>query len=257
MAQTNSRFFSVMVVGDNPMDLMEKYDRAMEVEPYVKYKYLDAKKYKNVAVKAMEKVLSEEDKISLQPSVREALKERLKSLKNMSDFEYYRQLTDGMFYDNNGNALSEENPDGHWVTCREGGHFSLPLKLFDGKEVYSARKGDVDWGSMHQANKSVYEAAWEIVVEGRAPENSMEETIYESMKDKDSYFSNFKDKDEYVTYSTSFWNYAYVDEKGWKDMDNTCGGNEKKWVEEFYDNFVKDMDGNKLITIYECTTNSD
>ena len=257
MAQTNSRFFSVMVVGDNPQELMDKYDSNKEVEPYVKYKYLDAKKYKNVAIKSIEKIVSEGDKIPLQGNIKEALKERLKSLKNMSDFDYYRQLTEGMFYDNNGNALSEENPDGKWTTCRKGGHFSIPFILYNGTESYSEYKSAINWHDMLEKNKEIYEAAWEIVVDGREPENDNEKQIYESMHDKQAYFSNFKSKEDYVIYSTSYWNYAFVDEEGWHDMDNTCNGDEKKWISEFYNRFIEPLPGETLLTILECTTNND
>ena len=35
MKQNASRFFSVMVIGDNPDDLMEKYDKELEVDKYL------------------------------------------------------------------------------------------------------------------------------------------------------------------------------------------------------------------------------
>ena len=41
-----NRFYTVMVIGSNPDELMEKYSLGKKVEPYIKYKYLDAKKIK-------------------------------------------------------------------------------------------------------------------------------------------------------------------------------------------------------------------
>ena len=41
-----SKFLSIMVVGKNPEELMEKYSKSLKVKPYVKYKYLDAEKMK-------------------------------------------------------------------------------------------------------------------------------------------------------------------------------------------------------------------
>ena len=42
-----SSVFSVLVVGDKPDELLSKYDIHTEVKQYVKYKYLDSKKYQD------------------------------------------------------------------------------------------------------------------------------------------------------------------------------------------------------------------
>lgn len=255
MAQTNSRFFSVMAVGEEPQKMMEKYGADYEVEPYVKYKYLDAKKYQQASIKTLEKLLNEADKIGIPPTTQETLKTRLEELKKQSSFEYYRQLTDGMYYDEDGNALSTENPNAHFNTCRVGRNFSMPLLLKNGMEAYSAHVSEVDWESMIHTNTSVYEAAWEMVMEGKTPSNPEEEAIYNAMKDKEAYFSKFKSEEEYVNYSTSYWNYAFVDKNGWIDVD-IFEGDETEWVSTFYDRFIKNLDPNELITIFECSINN-
>lgn len=255
MAQTNSKFFSVMVVGENPKGIVEKYGSDYKVEPYVKYKYLDAKKYQQTAIKAMEKLLNEADKIGIQPSIQENLKARLDELNKLSPFEYYRQLTDGMYYNEDGDALSSDNPNAHWNTCRIGRNFSIPLTLKDGTTSYSAYNKDIDWDSMINVNKDAYIAAWEMVMEGREPSNENEAIIYHSMKDKEAYFSKFKSKIDYVNYSTSYWNYAFVDENGWQDVDS-YNGNESEWVSGFYSNFIENINPNSLVTIFECSINN-
>lgn len=252
MAQTNSRFFSVMVVGDNHKELMDKYSLDLEVDSYVRYEYLKADKYQSNSIKALDNLLSHGDEIGLEPQVKESLERRIRTLKGMTPFEYYRELTEGMYYDENGNALSTENPNGHWKTARIGKNFSLPLKLKDGTESYSARACDIDWDAMNEPTE-LYEAAWEMVVDGREPTNEQEERVYESMKDKLAYFSNFKNKEDYVTYSTSYWNYAFVNKDGWVDMVNE---DERKWINNFYDRFIATIDPNDLVTIYECSVNN-
>lgn len=252
MAQTNSRFFSVMVVGDNHKELMDKYSLDLEVDSYVRYEYLKADKYQSNSIKALDNLLSHGDEIGLEPQVKESLERRIKVLKGMTPFEYYRELTEGMYYDENGNALSTENPNGHWKTARIGKNFSLPLKLKDGTESYSAKACDIDWDAMNEPTE-LYEAAWEMVVDGREPTNEQEERVYESMKDKSAYFSNFKNKEDYVTYSTSYWNYAFVNKDGWVDMVNE---DERKWINNFYDRFIATIDPNDLVTIYECSVNN-
>ena len=251
MEETKSKFFSVMVVGSNPSSIMEKYDIKKEVEPYVKYKYLDAEKYKKSAIKILENLLENYDKIGIQIASKELLEERLKALKTISTFDYYKELTQGLYYNNNGDAVTTENKDGHWVTARIGRNFALPLKLKNGDETYSALKQDVDWELMHKTNQEVYATTWEMVMEGKEPSTEKEKIIYESMKDKEAYFSNFKNKEAYVNYSTSYWNYAYVDEKnGWIDINST---NSEEWINNFYDRFVKNIKDDELITIFECS----
>lgn len=248
----NSRFFNVMVVGDNHKELMDKYSIDLQVDSYVKYEYLKADKYLNNAIKALDNILENADKIGIDQSVKDSLSHRVKILRKMTPFEYYRGLTDGLYYDENGNALTNENPEGHWKTARIGRNFALPLKLKDGSESYSARMDDIDWMAMNEPT-ALYEAAWEMVVDGREPTNEEEERVYQSMKDKTTYFSNFKDKEDYVNYSTSYWNYAFVDENGWKDVDEE--GDEKKWINNFFERFIKNLKPNDLITIYECSVN--
>lgn len=254
MAQTNSKFFSVMVVGENPTAIMEKYCVDKKVEPYIKYKFLQAEKYKQTAIKVMEKLLDDSSLTMINPQMKQAIEENLKRIKLLSTFEYYQQLTEGMTYDENGNALSESNPDGKWKTAHIGRNFSLPLITKDGREVYSARAKDVDWDRMHLVNQNTYRAAWEIVMEGREPETQGEEKIKASMGDKQTYFSKFKNKEHYVNYSTAYWNFAYVDNEKWYDMNET---DESEWIEKFYDMFVTKLRPDDLVSIYECTINND
>ena len=255
MGQTKSKFFSVMVVGENPSAIMEKFNMNKEVEPYVKYKYLDADKYKKSAIKVLENILNDYDKVGIPIMSKELMEERLKALKTLSTFEYYKELTDGLYYDENGDALSTENKEGKWVTCRIGRNFAIPLKLKNGEETYSALNKDIDWNAMHKVNQETYAAAWEMVMEGREPVTDEEKTIYEAMKDKDMYFSKFKNKEAYVNYSTSYWNYAFVDsQQGWIDIDDVKDENE--WINTFFDRFIKNLKDDDLVTIFECSVNN-
>ena len=254
MAQTNSKFFSVMVVGENPTAIMENYSVDKKVEPYVKYEFLKADKYKNTAIKVSEKLLEDSALAMINPQMKQAVEDNVKRLKLLSTFEYYQQLTEGMYYDENGNALSDKNPNGKWKTAHIGRNFSLPLITHDGREVYSARAKDIAWDKMHHTNAAVYEAAWEIVVEGREPQTPEEEKIKESMGNKQAYFSNFKSKEHYVNYSTAYWNFAYVDDKNWLDITQI---DESAWIEHFYDRFITQLKPDDLVSIYECTINDD
>ena len=71
------------------------------------------------------------------------------------------------------------------------------------------------------------------------------------MKNRTMYFSKFKTKENYVIHSTAFWGYAFLSEKtGWKELEEHM--NQFDWVSHFYDNFIKPLDENTLLTIFEC-----
>jgi hypothetical protein len=73
------------------------------------------------------------------------------------------------------------------------------------------------------------------------------------MKNRIAYFENFKDKETYISWSTSFWGYAFVDQNNWYDMDTEKMG-QIEWVNSFYDKYIKKLPENTRITIYECVT---
>lgn len=248
-----SKFFSVMVVGNNPEELMKQYDINLKVKPYIKYRYADASKMQKNAIKIIDEIIKNPSKFTLNDFQVDYFKERKKIINNMNSFEYYQTVTNGLYYDENGNALSEENQNGKWSTYRLGKNFSLPLKLKEGKEAYQAINKDIDWENMNMQNTNTYEIVWDLVHGDKKPSSDEEERIYSNMKDKTHYFNNFKDKESYVKYNCAYWNYAYLDKDGWKDVDDN--GNEMEWITQFFDRFVVKLLPTDKITIYECTKN--
>ena len=252
-----SKFFTVLVVGDDPESLMAKYDKALKVKPYIKYKYLDAEKLKKNAIKMLSSVVDNADKFAMSNYQLDYLKERLKAINGMSTFEYYRTITDGLYYDDEGNALSEENPEGKWDKYNIGKNFSYPFKLKDGKEEYQAQVGDVDWDSMHMSVDAVrmFEIIWALVVDDDDPSDEEEVNIKKNWITKKNYLSNFSNVDQFVAHNCAYWCYAYLDENGWKDVDDE--GDELKWVSNFFDRFIKPLKDGTKVTIYEFSRSSD
>ena len=58
-------------------------------------------------------------------------------------------------------------------------------------------------------------------------------------------------KDEYVIHNCAYWNYAYLDENGWKDIDDAK--NDIEWVSQYFDNFCANLKDTDKVTIFECT----
>ena len=246
-----SKFLTVLVIGKEPEKLMERYSKALKVKPYVKYKYLDAEKMKDNAIKMLTEITNTPEKLTLNKFQVDYFKERLKAISSMSSFEYYRTITDGLYYDENGDALSEENPDGKWDTYALGKNFSYPFKLTDGKETYQARVGEIDWNRMHMNPDVVklFETIWTLVVDDDDPSNDDEEILKKNWATKKNYLSNFKSVDDFVSHNCAYWNYAVLSDKGWVDVDDD--GNESSWINNFFERFITPLEDGELLTIYE------
>lgn len=240
-----------MVVGDNPDLLMSKYDINLEVPRYKKYKYLDAEKMKKNAIKVLNEIINNPKKFQLNGFHVDYMKTRLKEINDMSTFEYYSSVTNGLYYDENGDAWSTKNPDGKWLTYSIGKNLSIPLILKDGSETHQAFYNDIDWDKMHMNNTSLYDRVWELMVEGSKIENETDQTIYNNMKDKDGYFKSFKNKDEYVAHNCAYWHYAFLSKDGWFDLDD--GHKSIDWVINYFDKFISNLNPTDKITIFECT----
>lgn len=247
-----------MCVGDDPMGIMSRYDRNRKVEEHVKYMFEDAGRYRDAAILTLRKMLENRDKFpSKGDDYFEIMKLRLENLKRMSDLDYYLEMTEGMNYDENNNALTDENEEGKWNKCRilefEDNSY-YPLELKDGTRSSSGVNGNILWGNVHmpQSEVQVYSVTWDMVVDGKKPENKTEETIFGVMYDKKDYLLGFGTKEIYVKYSTAFWRNAFVDENGWHDVTTNSHGDHKDWILNFYDRFVKGLSPDDKVTILSC-----
>lgn len=243
-----STFYSLLVVGDNPKELLKKYDASKNLETYVKYKFADAGKIKKETIKQMEKLLQHKDEADLPEVMVDYLTERVKSLKSLSDFEFYSSLTDGMELDGEGNALANSNPNAKWKICQEGKNLCVPLRLKDGSDVFSAKVKDVDWNYLMEGTKPTYELAWKLFHNEVQPQNDDEKEILNNMSSQGKYFSQFDSIEQYVTYCSSYFAYAYLDDKGWQDLEDK---DRFTWVSDFYKKFIKKLDPESTISIFE------
>ena len=247
MAQHN--YFSVMVVGDNPDELLKPYSKDLIVDDYIAYHFKDAKKLRDNEITVFEGLLKLDALLSMQ---KQYIQERLDLVKESTPEEYFNDiLCLGFKKDKDGNAITNVNPNGKFDYAKKGRRFSMPLKLYDKSEVWQARCKDVDFEAMHLTNYKTYEIVWEMFKEGKTPETEQEKTLYDNMKTLDNYFDSFKSKEDYVIYNTAFFHYAYLDEKqGWHDINEEK--NSLDWISKFYERFVEPLNPNDLITIYEC-----
>lgn len=241
-------FFVTIVAGNNPEELMKQYDKNITVEPYVVYKYKDAELIKKRYLELLHNLLNAK---TVNKEEKEEIMVSIDEINDTSAEDFYFDFTDEYMLDpKTGDALCDKNKNGKWSYYQIGKFFSVPFITKDGDEKFQAHKKDIDWDKIHLANQDTYITAWELVMDKRPPKDEREKKIYENLKNRNGYFEKFKTKENYVVNSTAFWGYAFLSEKtGWVQLEDNQ--NQFEWVSNFFDNFIKPLDENTLLTIYE------
>lgn len=252
MAYDNYNHFIAIVAGENPEKLMAEYNKNLTVAPYVVYYKNDAAKLREEYLKYYKALLDELKKKDDCEMEIEDIEHIVKVITDETPERFYNALTIPYEKDKKGNAISNENPNGKWSSYRVGQFMSVPFVNNDGEEKFQERKDNIDWPLVHLNNQDVYRRAWEMVMEGSEPKDEDERVIYENMKNRTVYFSKFKEKENYVISSTAFWGYAFLSEEtGWIELEDTM--DQFTWMVNYFDQFIKPLKGNTLLTIYECT----
>lgn len=262
-----SVFRTVLVIGDNHEEIIKKYSLDTSVEPYVRYKRDDASKLQKQHLKFLESILTNPN-FTMTERQKEMYKNLYLDYKDMDEFEYYLQITDGCKYDEtNGDALSTINPYAHYRSEKcyqerfnasngtDEAPFSNPFKLKDGSKAYVAYFNDIDWDKNHMYGTDIYKRAWELCVEDDMPKTEQEEQIKNNMSNRLDYFMNFNDCDEYIRHSCSFWTYGVATEDKYEEV--TFKISDKEWVANFYKKYIKNIKGNPLLAIYEVRSLND
>ena len=165
----HNKHFTAIVVGENPDEIMKKYDLTLKVEPYVVYHFADLKKIKENTITSYRYVSTIE---TMPETIREEYKERADDIEKMDDLDFYAGLTEDFELDSEtGDAMCDINPNGHFNTCHLGKNLAMPLINKKGQEVFQAYKKDIAWEKIHLANQEAYRAAWEMVMGDRVPSN--------------------------------------------------------------------------------------
>lgn len=259
MAKSVMRTVLVISYDDeDPQQIIDKYSEDTKVEPYVYMKKEDAGKYKQQFIDLLESILASNE-IPMSEKAKEFYKDLMYSVKNTPDKDYFLEKTSWCEHDKNGDAITDRNPNAYykWARCfqfrldqtGEEAEFSNPFHLKDGTKAYQAHLNDIDWEREHGYNRRLYENAWDICVNGKEPFTDEEKLIKDNMSNRTEYFSQFKDKEQYVRHSTSFFTYGVATSNEYHEVDYTVS--DLDWVSNFYDRFIKPLEGNPLLSIYE------
>lgn len=247
--------------GENPDEIANKYAADnIENENYIVMKREDAGKEKK---KYLKEIIKAKDNKCLSKFVNmSALKKHYYEVKSMSDDEFFLSQTRNCKYSDdktvaysnvNRNAYYQYPKCYHEKLMKTGleAEFSNPFWLNTWHIAYRAHVDEINWKRMHGHNKRIYKDAWELCVEGRDAKNETEERIKEMMSNREFYFAeNFDSKEDYVTYSTSFFTWGIATSEKFICMDD-WNINEKKYIKSYYKKYIKTLEGNPLLSIYE------
>lgn len=259
MARSVMKTILVISYGDEDPDVIaSKYSADTPVEPYI-YMRRDEAAHKKAEFEELLKSIIKSNELPLTEKSREYYKDLLYTVKDMSEEDYFLERTDGCEYDKDGNALSTMNPEAHYRYPRcfqfrldstgEEAEFSNPFHLKDMTVAYQAHVSEIDWERENGYNKRLYENAWDICVNGKEPFTDEEKTIKEKMGNRTEYFAQFKNKEQYVKHSTAFFTYGVATQNWYREVDHTIS--DMDWVSGFYDRFIKNLEGDPLLSIYE------
>lgn len=263
MNNTKSVMRTLLVIsyeGEDPDEIAAKYADDTVVEPYVYMTLEDAAQMQTTQLAKLSIILSvtRNDDFDLPQERKDMFKKLYTKIKEMTPEEYFEMKTISCDV-KDGVAYSTVNPEGMYKYPKcyqykidqygEEAEFSNPFHLLDGSVAYRAHLKDIDWSREHGYNKEVYEKAWDICVEGVEPSDLEGELIKKNMSNRLSYFQQFEDKETYVRHSTSFFTSDVATSEAYYGVDYTIS--DIDWVAQFYDKFIKPLEGNPLLSIYE------
>lgn len=248
-----SVFHTILVIGNNPNEISDKYSMSLKVEKHLKMKRKDAGKMLKNHKKVIENLLNNKT-IKLPETHLDYFKDLYLSLSDMDDFDYFVEQTKGCVYDEEtGDAYTTENPNAKYKAYNiENLHFAEPFLLLDGTNSFSAKKNQIDWNAMHMNKEkcALCERVWDLIVNHSVPIDMKEEEIVKNWSAREKYFLNFENKEEYVRHTCSFWHYGVASENMYEEVNFSIS--DKKWVSSFYDRFIKDLPEDSLLTIIEA-----
>ena len=165
-------------------------------------------------------------------------------------------------------TLSPQNPNGYWDWYVIGGRWSRMLKIQpNGTGEYGlsdtpatepknfadqAKFGDIDWEYMRNGRnmKKKFTELWEMFMlptDERPPDS-----ILASIYPPEYYLWRYGDKDNFITIMSEFWTASVVTVDGQWHRSPASQEGERNWALGFWDNYLKHLEPDTLLTIVDC-----
>ena len=257
-----SGFKKVLVVGENPEELLKKYSKQTKVKPRLKMRKKNVSYVKKSHLSFLETLLKQEYEMLTNEEL-EYYTDRYREISSMktigspqtSEDDYYHMMTEGCSYDEKtGDAYTTENPNGKFSSftlCKGDSKFIEPFVLLDEGTSFSARKEEIDWNAMHNnyTKMVLQKRFWELVVDNDEPTDEVEKRIKDTWINRVEYFSNFGTPEHYLIHMCSFWTFAVVSEEGY----HCCDYKEDvlEWKKDFFNRWVADLPEETRLTLAE------
>lgn len=228
-----SEKYTVLVAGD--VDL-SKYDKNIPVEKYIAYKFSERSEIKKIALQTYNELYKKitSDK-NFQPALSGLLLMKLQDIEEMTDEEYFEEVTKGMEYDENGNAITNINPNGKYIDLFEPSILTaMPLK-----DVYfKCKVSELYPYKMNVIQQKKYEERWNDIMAGD----------YAPMV-KENLINRYGDKETYLKVMTEpmFYNAFVSEETGWVEQSDE---DQIQWVINFRERFIKNLPEDTKLKVY-------
>lgn len=252
--------FTVLVIGNNPGELLAPYDENMEVEPYredIPQKDIDH------MVEYYTKYAEERERI-----------ENLDTNDRTTLTRYWKRFKGGeMLIDEDGTPyqMNTYNPKSKWDWYEEGGRWQGLLRLKHGEKgvlgeashmfenyehgteyVDSAKMSAIDWQYMRNDPERLLhlKLQWEEGIRGN---NSFYKSGY--------YEEQYGNEKEFLRRNLTFSTFAVVTADGeWHEVgrmglwarSSDTPEDEKTWLDNYWEAFLEGLDPDTQVTIYDC-----
>lgn len=236
-----------LVIGNNPEDIINYFNANTVVEPYPALFYEQAGIYRQNKITALKACLKED----LSPDAERFINANLKDVEEMTDDDFYAELSYGKDLDENLNVLSTENPEAKFKGAEVATEAdAYPFILKDGTKTFSAKLRDIDWEAT-KTDGSVYARTWDLIVRHAKVETEQDVQIYKNYDSLRRIAATFGTRDKYIAANTWFFTpYVATIEKGeykWYVWDSK---NFVDWIIKFHDKFFSKLPEDTLITLY-------
>jgi hypothetical protein len=227
---------SILVIGEDPYEIMRPFDEELETRPRIRYRYEDREYIWKQAVDGLKERLYPVDL-----RVRnEALLDSFLTYANMGPDKYYEFIRWRDPTDSEGNILTSFNPKAQY-DYQIPGDDEFPVHV--GNEIEwrgSARVGEIDWDLMKERRTDGLIGQW------RGSRESMEDFL-ERM--------GVRSYQEFLDSYNIYYDYAVVDELGqWHSPGSFAWFSPscpqyimKRWIQNFFNRFIRHLDEGTML----------
>ena len=120
---------------------------------------------------------------------------------------------------------------------------------------------DVKWeGMLPQEDVDYNKRFWEVNIEEDPNATKEEKEKYRTFYNNEYYLGRYKTKENYLKVMDSFSTFAVLNEDGWHEQgemgwfgcSSASSEDENEWDKEFYEQFIKDLPEDKMVTVVDC-----